>query len=139
MTGLRYAAILLLLTAIIGGCASQIDPALEKQRQLQVQRMQTRVFDTRDRKLLIRGVIAAMQDLNFIISNANIEQGVITAKRFGPYTIEMTVTVQPISDKRILVHGIARYNLRTLEDPFLYEQFFSSLQDFASLVAHAGN
>ena len=139
MTGLRYAATLFLLTAIIGGCASQIDPALEKERQVRVQKMQTRVFNTNDRILLIRGVIAAMQDLNFIIDNANIDQGIITAKRFGHYTIEMMVTIQPISDKQILIHGIARYDLKTLEDPLLYEQFFSSLQDSVNLDAHAGS
>lgn len=139
MTGLRYAATLFLLTTIISGCASQIDPALEKERQVRVQKMQTRVFNTNDRILLIRGVIAAMQDLNFIIDNANIDQGIITAKRFGHYTIEMMVTIQPISDKQILIHVIARYDLKTLEDPLLYEQFFSSLQDYVNLDAHAGS
>jgi hypothetical protein len=137
MNGVRYIAAILLI-AFISGCASQIDPALLKQHQLQLQRMQTRVFDTHDRNAVTRGVIAAMQDLDFIIDDADARQGVVAANKFGPYPIKMTVTIQPISDKQILVHDIAQYNLKTLEDPFLYEQFFSSLQEFLPFEAHPG-
>ncbi len=134
---LRYLATILLVS-FISGCASQIDPALLKQRQLQVQRMQTRVFDTNDRTGLVRGVVAAMQDLKFIIDNADIQQGIIAAKKYSAYPIEMTVTVQPISSKQILVHGIAQYNLKPIEDPFLYEQFFSSLQEYVPDIPLSG-
>jgi PBP1b-binding outer membrane lipoprotein LpoB len=135
MTDMRYIAAILLIS-FISGCASQIDPALVKQRQLQMQRMQTRVFDTNDRKTVTRGVIATMQDLDFIINNLDVEQGIVSAKRFGTYPIDMTVTIQPISSKQILVHGIAQYNLKTIEDPFLYEQFFSSLQKLLPFASH---
>lgn len=121
---------ILAIMAFIGGCASQVDPAALKRHQLEVQRMQTRIFDTNDRKELVRGVIGAMQDLNFIINNADVQQGIVTAKKFGPYPIDMTVTIQPVSNRQMLVHGIAQYKLKTIEDPALYGQFFSSLQDF---------
>jgi uncharacterized protein YceK len=138
MNTMRYLAIILLVS-FISGCASQIDPALVKQRQLQVQRMQTRVFDTNDRSGIVRGVIAAMQDLSFIIDNADAQQGIITAKKYGDYPIEITVTVQPISSKQILVHSIAQYNLKPIEDPFLYEQFFSSLQEYVPYIPLSGD
>jgi len=137
MIAMRY-LVTILLVSFISGCASQIDPALLKQRQLQIQRMQTRVFDTNDRSGLVRGVVAAMQDLKFIIDNADIQQGIIAAKKYGAYPIEMTVTVQPISSKQILVHGIAQYNLKPIEDPFLYEQFFSSLQEYVPDIPLSG-
>ena len=139
MTILRCSASISLIVALLSGCAAQIDPALEKQRQLQVQRMQTRVFDTNDRNAVVRGIVAAMQDLNFVINKVDVEQGIVTAKRFGTYPIEMTVTVQSISGKQILVHDIAQYNLKPIEDPFLYEQFFSSLQKFTPQISPAGN
>jgi hypothetical protein len=129
----------ILLASFICGCASQIDPALVKQRQLQVQRMQTRVFDTNDRLGLVRGVIAAMQDLSFVIDNADAQQGIITANKYGDFPIEMTVTVQPISSKQILVHGIAQYKHKPIEDPFLYEQFFSSLQEYVPNIPLSGD
>jgi hypothetical protein len=138
MITMRYLATILLVS-FISGCASQIDPALVKQRELQVQRMQTRIFDTNNRSGLVRGVIAAMQDLSFVIDNADAQQGIIAAKKYGDYLIEMTVTVQPISNRQILVHGIAQYKLKTIEDPFLYEQFFSSLQEYVPYIPLAGD
>ena len=138
MITMRYLATIL-LASFISGCASQIDPALVKQRELQVQRMQTRIFDTNNRSGLVRGVIAAMQDLSFVIDNADAQQGIIAAKKYGDYLIEMTVTVQPISNRQILVHGIAQYKLKTIEDPFLYEQFFSSLQEYVPYIPLAGD
>ena len=138
MIAMRHLATILLVS-LLCGCASQIDPALAKQRQLQVQRMQTRVFDTNNRSGLVRGVIAAMQDLNFVIDNADAQQGIIAAKKYGDYPIDMTVTVQPISSRQILVHGIAQYKLKPIEDPFLYEQFFSSLQEYVPNIPLSGD
>jgi hypothetical protein len=138
MTGIRYFAAALLV-CFIGGCASQIDPAMEKQHQLQIQRMQTKVFDTNNRKGVTRGVIAALQDLDFVINNLDTEQGIVVAKKFGTYPIEMTVTIQPVSNEQVLVHGIAQSRLKTIDDPFLYEQFFSSLQSFLPVVSIIGN
>ena len=138
MITMRYLATIL-LASFISGCASQIDPALVKQRQLQVQRMQARVFDTNNRSGLVRGVIAAMQDLSFVIDNADAQQGIIAGKKYGDYPIEMTVTVQPISSRQVLVHGIAQYKLKPIEDPFLYEQFFSSLQEYVPYIPLAGD
>jgi len=127
MTMLRSIAAILLI-AFIGGCASEIDPAKVKQHQLEVQRMQTAVFNTHDRKSVIRGIVAALQDLKFIISEADTEQGLVTAKKYGTYPIAMTVTIQPISSRQILIHGIAQSKLKTLEDRALYEQFFTSVE-----------
>ena len=138
MTGMRYFAAALLVF-FIGGCASQIDPTVEKQRQLQIQRMQTKAFDTNDWKGVTRGVIAALQDLDFVINNLDSEQGIIVAKKFGTHPIDMTVTIQRISNEQVLVHAIARSRLKTIDDPFLYEQFFSSLQNFLPIVSGVGN
>lgn len=144
MTNKSYIAILLVIT-FFSGCAMQIDPSLEKQRQLQIQRMQTRVFDVNNsfdanmRQEITRGVVAAFQDLNFLINNLDDTKGVVEAKKYGDYPIEMTVTIQPVSDDRISVHGIAQYNKKRIDDPFLYEQFFSSLQKFLPIVSNVGN
>lgn len=138
MTGFRYIAAILLI-AFISGCASKIDPAKVKQHQLEVQRMQTAVFETHDRKVVTRGIVAALQDLDFIISEADAEQGLVAAKKFGTYPITMTITTQPISSKQILIHAIAQSNLKTLEDRALYEQFFATVEKYLPLVSRAGD
>jgi hypothetical protein len=129
MTSMRYLAAILLL-AFISGCAEQIDPAKVRQHQLEVQRMQTRVFHDYGENAITRGIIAALQDLDFVINKVETEQGLIIAKKFGTYPIEMTTKIQSISSNQISVHAIARYNLETLEDPVLYEQFFAIVKDY---------
>jgi len=131
-----YCVAAVLLMTLLGGCASQIDPALVKQHEALIQRMQSRVFETGDNKVVARGVIATLQDMNFVINTADIGLGAISAKKFGDYPIEISVTIQPMSNSLILVHGNARYQLKTIEDPAIYEQLFSSLEKSVSLVAH---
>ncbi len=129
MTATRF-IIAIVLAATLGGCAQQIDMAKVKQHQLEVQKMQTLVFDTNNKNAIIRGVIAALQELDFLISNADTEHGMITAKKFGTYPIDMTVTIQTVSSTRILVHAIAQNNLNTLEEPALYDRFFTTLKSY---------
>ena len=127
----------MLFASCLGGCASPIDPALVKQRQIQLQRMQTRVFDAGDDKAVARGVIATLQDLNFIIVKTDTERGTISAKKYGDYPIEITVTIQTLPEKQISVHGDARYDSKTIDDPATYQEFFSSLQKSLFLSARA--
>ena len=138
MTYTRYVAAMSLI-AFLSGCAAQIDPALAKQHQLQVQKMQTAVFSTSDRTLLTRSIIMTMQDLSFIINSADVEKGIVSAKKFGDYPIAMTVTIQAISTQQILVRAIAQHKLKDIEAPALYEQFFSSLQKSLPSSSRAGD
>ena len=134
-----YAIPIISFIWFLGGCAPELDPALVKQQQILLERIQTREFDTDDKRMMMRGVISTFQDLSFIINNADAELGTITAKRFGEYPIEMTVAIRSISKTQMLVHGIARYNSKTIEDPATYEQFFSSLQKAILLTGHPVN
>ena len=135
MKKINYISVVVLM-AILSGCATPIDPALVKQHEAFVQRMQTRVIETNDRSIVTRGMILALQDLNFIINQADAERGVISAKKFGEYPIELSVEIKPISESLVSVHGIARYHSKTIEDPALYDQIFSSLQKSVSRVVH---
>lgn len=137
MTGIRYLTVIVLL-AVVAGCAAQIDPTKVRQHELAVQRMQTATFATHDLNAVKRGVIAALQDLNFVIENLDGEHGSISAKKFGTYPIKMTVTIQAKSSERIVVHAIAQYKLQTLEDPALYERFFTTMKDFLPSTQRAG-
>jgi len=118
----------ILFASFFGGCSPPIDPALVKQHQILLQKMQTRVFDTNDKNAVARGIISTLQDLNFIIAKADTARGTISARKFGDYPIEMTVTIQPLPTTQISVHGEARYNSKIIENPATYQEFFSSLQ-----------
>lgn len=101
--------------------------------QLKLRSIQSRAYDTRDRQRVLRGVIATLQDLEFMIEAADAELGTITARRFvmiktfGVNNMIMTVTVQPYGEARMLVRANAEFNNQRVEDPLVYQNFFTAL------------
>jgi len=75
----RYYAIGVLSAAIIIGCARP-NMAVQK-TQLQVREFQTRSFNTKDVRLVMKAMINVLQDEGFIIKTANIELGLLSATK----------------------------------------------------------
>lgn len=100
--------------------------------QLQLRSIQTRAFDTTDRDKTLRTIIATMQDLGFVIDNANQTLGTVSGTKldrhaFQNYTLRLTVTVRPRGTTQLLVRANAQYNLVEVDDPEPYQQFFAAL------------
>ncbi|WP_152593766.1 hypothetical protein [Thalassotalea sp. ND16A] len=108
-----------------------------KSSQVQVRSYQTRAYDTTDKVLLLRSVIATLQDLEFIIDKADIEFGVVSATKLNRYSIRMTITIRKRGERQLLVRANAHYNLRTIEDPMPYQDFFAALNKSTFLTNHA--
>lgn len=121
--------------SLIYGCAEP-QPTQEllapNEAQMKLRSLQTRTFDITDRTLVIRSVIAALQDLGFIIERANEALGLVTAARFAEPNfydvVSVTVIVRPESDTRMAVRVNAIYNNKPLEDPKPYQNFFATLE-----------
>ena len=100
--------------------------------QMKLRSFQTRSFDVTDRTVAMRGVIAALQDLGFIIERANEPLGLVTAARFAEpnyySVVGVTVTVRPQADGRMMVRANAIYNNTPIEDPKVYQNFFATLE-----------
>lgn len=100
--------------------------------QMKIRSVQTRTFEISDRQATMRGVIAALQDLGFIIERANEGLGLVTAARFAePHyydVLGVTVTVRPESEGRMMVRANAIYNNKPIEDPKVYQNFFATLE-----------
>ena len=86
--------LLLSLLIVIGGCAT-LPPAdvTGAGTQLQTRQIQTRGYNTLDKQMTMRSVIATLQDLGFTIDQADLALGVVTATRLHEYTMRMTVTI----------------------------------------------
>jgi len=99
--------------------------------QMKLRSFQSRTFEVTDRKVAMRGVIAALQDLGFIIERANEPLGLVTAARFSEpdnlSVIEVSVTIRPQTDGRMLVRANAIYNRNPVDDPKVYQNFFATL------------
>lgn len=125
---------LLVVQLLVQGCvAPQPSPDLlaPTEAQTKLRSFQSRMFDVTDRKVAMRGVIAALQDLGFIIERANEPLGLITAARFAEpdnrSVVGVTVTVRPQSDGRMMVRANAIFNHTPIDDPKVYQNFFATL------------
>ena len=99
-----------------------------RETQLQKRSYQSRSFETTDKERLMRAVIATMQDLGFVIDQANLDLGTISGTRLDANQVRMTVSVRPRGETMMLVRANAQFNLRPLEDPKQYQDFFVSLE-----------
>lgn len=103
--------------------------------QVAIRQIQTRAFDTTDRKKTLRTVIATLQDLGFVIDKADDDLGTVSGTKLDGYSLRMTVTVRPRGEKQTMVRANAQYNITAVEDPEPYQQFFTALEKAMFLTA----
>jgi hypothetical protein len=120
---------------LLHGCAApqpSQDLLAPTEAQMKIRSVQTRTFDVKDRQVAMRAVIAALQDLGFIIERANEPLGLVTAARFAEPNyydvVGVTVTVRQESDERMMIRANAIYNNKPIEDPKVYQNFFATLE-----------
>ena len=125
---------------LISGCATTHDARiLGADNQVESRSMQTRSFDTSDKNIVIRNVISTLQDLSFVIDKADTDLGTVSATRlYNGNKVRMTVTARSSStNKSTIVRANAQYNLKPIENPKIYQDFFSSLSKSLFLSANS--
>jgi hypothetical protein len=129
--------LLLPLLIIVGGCATAVPADVTGGgTQLETRQIQTREYDTLDKQMTMRSVIATLQDLGFTIDQADLDLGTVTATRLHEYTMRMTVTVLEKGDKRISVRANARIGENSVQDAATYQDFFVVLDKAMFLTQH---
>lgn len=126
-------AIILTLTACVGARDQLLHT---DSSQLELRSIQTRAFDTTNKETTLRTVIATLQDLGFIIDKADNTLGSVSATKLDRYALKMTVSVRERGETQMLVRANAQYQLKAVEDPEPYQQFFASLEKAMFLTAH---
>ena len=133
--GTVWGILILAVGLLVQGCAApQPSPDLlaPTEAQMKLRSIQTRTFDVKDRHQALRGVVAALQDLGFIIERANEPLGLVTAARFAEPNyfdvVGVTVTVRPQAEDRMMIRANAIYNNKPIEDPKVYQNFFATLE-----------
>lgn len=122
--------------AALAGCETPPERGVltSPDSQLKLRSIQTRAYDTTDRQFVMRGVIATLQDLEFMIEAADAALGMVTARKLllprgTPLgsDLMLTVTVRPRGETQTLVRLNAEFNRRAVEDPEVYQSFFLAL------------
>ena len=123
---------------LMSGCATlPIEHILDlSANQLKLRSIQTRVFDTPDKKKMMQTVISTMQDLEFVIDKADFVLGSVTGTKFvNQASVTMTVTVRPRGEKQLLVRANAQYGIKSVDDAATYQDFFTALEKAIFLTA----
>ncbi len=128
---------LVLVACFVCACRSSRSQLLATdQSQVRLRSIQTRAFDTTDKLATMRSAMATLQDLAFVIVDADETLGTISATKLDRYRLRMTVLVRPRGETQMLVRANAQYNLRAVEDPEPYQQFFDALGKAMFLDVH---
>jgi len=127
--------IILALGLMVQACAApqpSQDLFAPTEAHMKLRSIQTRNFDIKDRNQAMRGVVAALQDLGFIIERANEPLGLVTAARFAEpdylNVATVTVIIRPQEDGQKMIRMNAIYNHKPIEDPKIYQNFFATLE-----------
>ena len=127
-----WAAIMSVFALIItiGGCQldSRQQVLLVDKSQVALRSVQSRVFDTSDRALTLRTIIATLQDLGFTVDKVDQEIGIVSATKAGDYLMKMTISTRQRGYDQTAVRASIQHNLKAISDAAPYQQFFNSLE-----------
>lgn len=130
------------MLATLSACTATMQERVldsSEQTQLQKRSYQSRVFETSDKDKVMRGVISTLQDLSFVIERADLMLGSVSGTKIDKgVPIRITVSVRPKGDKLMTVRANAQFNVKPVEDPKAYQDFFTSLEKSLFLTAQLG-
>ena len=136
-----YLVVIGMAMILVSGCASSSTAQrglLEMNAsQIALRSIQTRAFDTKDKKKMMRTLISTLQDLDFVIDRADFTLGSVTGSKFSSNVLlKMTVTVRPRGETQLLVRANAQYGIKAVEEPEPYQDFYTALEKAIFLTAH---
>jgi len=129
----------ILISVTCSGCgtASRKQLLESSESQVKLRSIQTRAFDTSDKKKMLRTIISTLQDLDFVIDRADLTLGSVTGSKFSSNAVlKMTVTARARGSNQLLVRANAQYGIQAIEDPEPYQDFFDALGKAMFLTAH---
>ena len=124
------------IALLFSSCQSSRNRLLEsEQSQVKLRQIQTRAFDTTDKPKMLRAILSTLQDLGFIIDKADMDLATISATKLDGFQLKMTASVRDRGRTQLLVRANAQVELRSIDDPVPYRNFFNSLSKAIFLEA----
>jgi hypothetical protein len=136
---LRNRIILSVLAVLVlpSGCISTQKRLLDSDTsQLELRSIQTRSFDTTDRELMLRTVMATLQDFGFDLEAGEFALGTVTGvKWMNRELMRITVSVRPRGETQLLVRANCQIGNELVKEPVPYQRFFAALSKSLFLEA----
>lgn len=128
MTRENRILLLIALLTLLAGCVNvnSRQEVLAAGSQVEVRSYQTRTYDTTDKIRVMRAVMATLQDLSFVLDKADDTVGIVSATKLDGYALSISVSVRP-SGEQMIVRANAQFNLKAIEEPGPYQDFFTAL------------
>jgi len=73
--------VLILISGLLLSSCATTGGIVPQKTQLQIREFQTRRYDTNDTKMVMKAMLNVLQDEGFIVKNANLELGLLTATK----------------------------------------------------------
>jgi len=118
--------LLVFVLAALVGCNTSKKQVLASASQVEIRSYQTRTYDTDDKIKVLRAVMSTLQDLGFVIDKADDVIGIVSATKLQGYALSMSIFVRP-NGQQMVVRVNAQFNLKAVEEPGPYQDFFASL------------
>lgn len=134
----KFMMLYLITIVPAAGCATAPQQAIfDSQSAVQQRSYQSQVFETNDRRQTLRTLIATLQDLGFVIDEADASLGSVSATKLDDYELRITATVRPRGDTQSQVRANVTWRNGAITDPVMYQDFFSALQKAMFLAAQS--
>lgn len=128
----HYKFAILLLPVICGSCVAPTSAITSTSgSQVMIRQAQTRDYEHVSKKQAMRASIATLQDLNFILDKVDADLGAISASKSN---VKITITVREKTPMLATIRANATFGETTINDPIIYQDFFSMLDKSLFLV-----
>jgi len=132
-------AILLVLFAF-ASCSAPTAAVASSEVQLVIRQSQTREYEQISKKQAMRASIATLQDLSFILDKVDADLGAISASKYrGGISVKATAIIREKAPMVVSVRINLTYGERTVENPLIYQDFFTMLDKSLFLVKNQIN
>ncbi len=132
-------SVIALVALTLAGCGSSPNAQILEtggKSQVELRAIQGRLYKTTEREVMLRTVIATLQDLSFVMDKAHLELGTVSGTKLDGYQLRMSVTVRPRDETHMIVRANAQLGITPVTDPEPYQAFFQALSKAAFLEAH---
>lgn len=126
-----------LIVIVLAACVATPYDLAGSAASLEIRSVQTREYDNLDQPMMMRAVIATLQDFGFTIDQADTSLGIVTGTRAETSAMRITVTVAQVAPDKVSVRANARLGENSIKAAETYQDFFVALDKAMFLVRNS--